>query len=171
VTAASKERVRTGRLAVVRDLERTVWAESASESLVRVATTALGLPAEALGPAAAPTTASLGAYVPVMTPDEAIQIGIVGDAESCLRVARALLQLADGDELGDADVTDAIGEIANMVAGMTKAALAPRIGVVALGLPMVIHGWVAPRDGLELETIACRVGDATISVVVLRPRR
>ncbi len=157
--------------AVLKSVDSPAWVDAACESLTTVASTALRLPTVLLGPIAAPTGTSIGAYVPVMTPSESLQIAIVADEASCQQLARALLQMSADDEISAADVADAFGEIANMVAGMTKAAISSHIGLVGLGLPMVIHGWVAPSDGLEIDCVAAMVGTTAITVLVVRPRQ
>lgn len=147
------------------------WADAACASLVAVATNALQLPITTDGEVAAPTAAAISAYIPVMAPNEPLQIGIAADQTSCSQLARALLQLGPDDELGADDAADAFGEIANMVAGMTKSAMSPWIGLVNLGLPMVIHGWVAPSDSIELDCRRATIGASTLTLVIARPRR
>ncbi|MCX5746754.1 MAG: chemotaxis protein CheX [Proteobacteria bacterium] len=152
------------------DVATPSWATVACESLTTVASTALLLPTTLLGPVAPPSGDVIGAYIPIMTPGESLQIGIVADPTSCGRLVGALLQMPPDEEVSPDDVPDAFGEIANMVAGMTKAAMAAVSGLVGLGLPMVIHGWVAPSDGLELECMGAEVGSATLTIVLVRRR-
>lgn len=147
------------------------WATAACESLTSVAATALRLPTSLLGEVAPPTGNVIGAYIPIMAPGESLQIGIVADEASCHQLARALLQMSGDDELSSGDAADAFGEIANMVAGMTKAAMSQWIGLVGLGLPMVIHGWVAPSESIALDCRGAKLGAATLTIVIARPRR
>lgn len=64
-------------------------------------------------------------------------------ADGAERAARAMLGL---DRVTSADVTDAVGELANMVGGNVKSLLpAPS----HLGLPMVVTGTLAPTPGSD----------------------
>lgn len=54
----------------------------------------------------------------------------------------------------DADVLDAIGEIANMVIGNVKEDLAPELGPLAISTPTVIHGHALQTRGVEGDTSA-----------------
>ena len=57
-------------------------------------------------------------------------------------VARAMLALDDDAEVSGEDVTDALGEVANVVGGQVKALCA---GDNRLGLPVVGHGMALPH--------------------------
>ncbi len=151
--------------------DRQSWVKAAGDALRAVADTAMGFATTVHGVVAAPTGTALAAYIPIVSPDESLQIGIVADDASARILVRALLQMTPTEELTDAVIVDAFGEVANMVAGMTKAAMSAWTGLVALGLPMVIHGWVAPSDGVVLDCLSARVGDATVTVVIARSRR
>jgi hypothetical protein len=146
------------------------WAAAASTALEAVAATALQRPVVILGSVPPPATIAVGAYVPVLAASGSLQIGVVADEASCISLARSLLQMSPADDaLSPADVADAIGEIANMVAGLAKAAMSSRIGLVALGLPMVINGSVTPRDSIALDCIGARLDTETLTIVIVRP--
>ena len=161
----------TSHVALRVETDPAAWVTAARKSLEAVATTALQLPTILLGAVPAPTAAAIGAYIPVMSPGEPLQIGIVADEASCRHIARALLQMSPEDELSPGDAADAFGEIANMVAGLTKAAMSAWIGLVGLGLPMVIHGWIAPSESIELDCFGAELGTATLTIVIARSRR
>jgi chemotaxis protein CheX len=59
------------------------------------------------------------------------------------------------DEVGDADVSDTIGEIANVVGGNVKAILAPN---AVLSLPVVALKTTRPhvKDAVERDQVAFR---------------
>lgn len=73
-----------------------------------------------------------------------------GDLEGCLGVccddrcartiAANMLGMASGDELSENDVSDAIGEIANMVMGAVKARIQHAIGNIEVSIPSVVQG-------------------------------
>ena len=94
--------------AVAHEPAMSSWLDAACRSLAHVADTALGLaagPFELVAPLASNT--GLAAYVPVLTPGAALQIGIVAEEDSCRELARALLQQPSVDA---GDVADAIDE-------------------------------------------------------------
>ena len=63
---------------------------------------------------------------------------VAGDSESCARVAQLML----GEEAppGDAEIGDALGELANITAGILKTKRAARSQVIQIGLPLVQAG-------------------------------
>jgi chemotaxis protein CheX len=67
------------------------------------------------------------------------------DATTARSLARAMLVVPQGDPVADADVLDAVGEVANVIGGNIKGTLA---GTTSLGLPEVAPaalGSVDPR--------------------------
>src|SRR5512138_2280299 len=65
-----------------------------------------------------------GCFVALVGEDESIQIGIAASAEGCQSLAQALF--ASDEPLDDADVSDALGEITNIVAGGVKKRVSPK---------------------------------------------
>lgn len=73
-----------------------------------------------------------------------------GDLEGCLGVccdelcartiAANMLGMATADELSENDVSDAIGEIANMVMGSVKARIQNEVGNIEVSIPSVVQG-------------------------------
>jgi chemotaxis protein CheX len=82
------------------------------------------------------------------------------------RIARTMFQL-DSGPVGEADLRDALGEIANMVAGNVKAVLP---GPSQLGLPVVCEGHDViarvPASHVEVE-VALRWYDDPLVITVL----
>jgi chemotaxis protein CheX len=82
------------------------------------------------------------------------------------RVARTMFQLPPG-AVGESDVRDALGEIANMLAGNVKAVLP---GPSQLGLPVVCEGHDViarvPASHIEVE-VAMRWRDEPLVITVL----
>jgi chemotaxis protein CheX len=77
--------------------------------------------------------------------------------QSCARsVAANMLCVEPPDELSEADVNDAIGEIANMVMGAVKTRVQDELPDISISIPTVIQG-------RELKT---RLGEGTIKVVI-----
>jgi chemotaxis protein CheX len=61
--------------------------------------------------------------------------------ESCARtIAANMLGLDSSEKLGDNDVSDAIGEIANMVMGAVKSRIQNEAGNIEVSIPSVVQG-------------------------------
>jgi len=77
-------------------------------------------------------------------------ITFTGDMEGCLGIccsvscARAIAQnmlgMAQTDELGEAEIADAIGEVANMVMGSFKSRVQETVGNLNVSIPTVVKG-------------------------------
>ncbi len=61
--------------------------------------------------------------------------------QTCARaIATSMLGMGSSDELGDHDVSDAMGEIANMVLGAVKSRIQNEIGGIEVSIPCVVQG-------------------------------
>jgi chemotaxis protein CheX len=61
--------------------------------------------------------------------------------QACARaVAASMLGMGSGDELGESDVGDAVGEIANMVLGAVKSRIQNDVGSIEVSIPSVVEG-------------------------------
>jgi chemotaxis protein CheX len=61
--------------------------------------------------------------------------------QTCARtIATSMLGMGSSDELGDGDVGDAIGEIANMVLGAVKSRIQEEVGAMEVSIPSVVQG-------------------------------
>jgi hypothetical protein len=91
-----------------------------------------------------------GVYVPLLSDEFALQLGLLATRDVCTTLARALLGDADGAEPmeSDADVFDAVGEVTNMIAGQVKVLLADRINI-KVGVPLALKGRVFPLGGSQ----------------------
>ena len=77
-------------------------------------------------------------------------ITFMGDLEGCLAIccgddcaktiSANMLGLGPDDEVGEDDISDAIGEVANMVMGSLKARLLKQIGNLEVSIPSVVSG-------------------------------
>lgn len=122
----------------VLDIAGDVWSSLAGPEEVLVP-----LPAS---PAHLPLDA-LSAWVLVLGPWSGAVVVTTG-ASTALELTRALLRAADDEELTAEDVTDALGEVANVVGGNVKSLLtAPSV----LGLPQVGHGMEAPTGEVVVQ--------------------
>jgi len=146
------------------------WMSATRASLGELASEALGglaVGGDDGGPVS--TTRRLGAYVPLVGKDVSVHIGVSTDSPGCEALGRALLAMgADEDFESDEDVLDAVGEIANMLAGGVKKRMADRQPGLQMGLPLLVEGSPQRRDRAEIAHADLRVGDvhATIFVVL-----
>ncbi len=85
--------------------------------------------------------------------DEVALLGSItfkGNLEGCLTIccdltcartiAANMLGMDAGAELGEADICDAIGELANMVMGAVKSKIQNDVGTVEVSIPSVVRG-------------------------------
>lgn len=88
-----------------------------------------------------------GVYIPLLTDRYALHLGLLGQHESCRRLAQALLGMGADETIGDdAELFDAIGEIVNMMAGEVKARVSETTKL-SLGMPLALSGKVFPSAG------------------------
>ncbi len=67
-------------------------------------------------------------------------LGVCCDEPCAQTIAANMLGLLSTDELSDNDVSDAIGEIANMVMGAIKSRIQDQVGTVEVSIPSVVQG-------------------------------
>jgi len=146
---------------------RPAWLDAACRALAQVVEPMLEAQVTSIEPAGDQHVAGVAAYVPVMAPGDPVQVGVVASADDAAAIARRMLQLPDDEPIGEGDIGDAIGELANMIAGATKASLASEIGVVALGLPVVVNGRVAESAHHSVREQIATVGPWRVGVVVV----
>jgi chemotaxis protein CheX len=66
-------------------------------------------------------------------------LGVCCD-EMCARTIAANMLGMDGDEVGGEDISDAMGEIANMVMGAVKSRIQDEVGTIEVSIPSVVQG-------------------------------
>ena len=71
---------------------------------------------------------------------------IAASDENALRITKKMLMTED---VVDASVCDAFGELANNIAGVFKSKYAEAYGKVAMGLPLVVAGKISPIGALN----------------------
>lgn len=114
---------------------------------------------------------SQGAYVPVLSGDHSLHIGVASSEHGCRVLTRALLGMEPDEVVSPEDVHDAVGEIANMVAGGVKNKVVA-LGIDAqLGLPIFIHGHIAQTSVSQTLVSAITLDGITVSVTVVKTAR
>lgn len=106
-----------------------------------------------------------GCFVALVGQEERLQIGLASDPEGCQTLARTLF--AADEELPDSDVTDALGEIANIMAGGVKKRRGEINTGMTLGLPIVMEGHVRIADRQEVAHVDTAVGDVPVRLLVI----
>ncbi len=109
-----------------------------------------------------------GAFIPLIAPTESVQVGIVSSIEGCTMLARALLQGDHTLQVTPADMSDALCEGANILAGFVKRGMHDYLHPVQLGLPLFVNGHLETSDRVRALVTHFRVGHVKIAVVVLR---
>ena len=108
-----------------------------------------------------------GAYLSLLTQDEPIQVALLAEAPGCQALAKAVLGMEAGDEdLAAADVSDAMCELINILAGGLKLRVSERMPVT-LGLPMFVAGHPLPSQQQEVSSRSLRIADVGVTLVLL----
>jgi CheY-specific phosphatase CheX len=145
------------------------WVTAAEVAAAEVATTALACSQVQLATHTfQPQQSLFGAYVPLVASDCQAQIGVVAEWQACQSLARGLFGMDPASELeADSDVADALGEIANMIAGRIKTRMNARVPGLNTGLPLCVSGHVEPSTGAEHATLVLSFDGVLASVIVL----
>lgn len=109
-----------------------------------------------------------GAFIPLIGPNESVQVGIVSSEEGCIKLARALLQGGDDLEVTAADMSDALAEAVNILAGFVKRNIQDNLDPVQLGLPLFVNGHLETSDRVRAMVTHVTIGTIKAAVVVLR---
>ena len=110
-----------------------------------------------------------GALLPLQRGNESIHVGVFADEDGCKKLTKALLQMEDDEEVATEDITDAVGEIVNILGGIVQRSVdAKDDGHVALGLPVYVRGEVFPPPRSETLVAKMNLGPAEANIVVMR---
>lgn len=123
---------------------------------------------EVLGWHDVPPTGMAGAYIPLLAEDQTLQLALLATPDGCAGLSRLLLGLEPADEVSDADVADAVGELVNIVAGGVKQRMQHSSGPLRLGLPVFINGFVQRTQQLEIALASARLGLVDTHLMALR---
>ncbi|HET9772488.1 MAG TPA: chemotaxis protein CheX [Acidimicrobiia bacterium] len=123
---------------------------------------------ELLGWHDVPPTGMAGAYIPLLAEDQTVQLAMLASPAGCGDLSRLLLGMEPGEDVSDADVADAVGELVNIVAGGVKQRMQDVAGGLRLGLPVFINGYVQPTRQLEVSLASARIGSVEAHLMALR---
>jgi len=146
------------------------WLDAAISSAEELATVALGFDGASL--IGKPTVVSPelnSAMVALISDSASVQLGIASSSDGCQSLARALLAMEpDEADLPDDDVADAVGEVANIVAGQVKSLMSGADASLKIGLPLFVHGKVDYPDDVETAFADVNVGPVPVTFVVIK---
>ena len=150
---------------------RLTCRDALTESASEVAATVLGgMPFTVVADAGASISTSAGAhgaYVGLVAQEEPIQVGLLAEPVGCQLLAKALLGMDAGDEdLPGSDVSDAMCEIINIVAGGLKRRVAGKLPVT-LGLPIFVAGPPLPNQQQEIVAQELQLGSVPVRLLIL----
>lgn len=124
------------------------------------------------GPAAkAAEDGEPGAYIAVLSQNNAVHLGISARPAQCRALARALLGLRHDEAISETDVVDGVSEVMNILAGKVKASMAGRDGQLHLGLPMFVENPVQAGAGSEASSAEVKLGPVSCTLRVYRRKR
>lgn len=111
-----------------------------------------------------------GSFITLVSELNTVQLGFLSDKKGLKELSQAMLGLSPEDTISDSDVTDAVGEIINVIAGGVKRRLNENAGGLKLGLPMFIEGKVAHGESQEVMMAKVTLGKTPTHLIVLRKR-
>jgi hypothetical protein len=112
-----------------------------------------------------------GAYLGLVGPVGAIQIGIAAEEETCQSLAKRLLGMDPGEAaLPPADMADALCELVNILAGAFKGKVRDRASPLQMGLPVFFNGGVQPTDRTAVSIAGIRAGGRAAALLLVHPR-
>lgn len=112
-----------------------------------------------------------GAYIAILSPNNAVHLGLSAGPVQCRALARALLGLRHDEELSESDVVDGLSEVMNILAGKVKASMSGRDGQLHLGLPMFVPNPVRAGGGSEAVSADVQLGPVDCTLRVYRRQR
>jgi len=154
------------------DISLQEWLGVMAEVAGEVAAASLGYEGcRVLGECQQPPEDKSGAYIPILSGENALQLALISDACGGQQLAKALLGMDSKDEdLSPADVADAVGEIMNVVAGGVKRRLIEKDSQLQLGLPIFVHGYIEVMEMLEWAVMDVNIGSVPAHFMVIRHR-
>ena len=112
-----------------------------------------------------------GSCVALIGDEDSIQIGIGATQSDCRELARRLFGMEEGEEgeLSEADVADAMGEMANVIAGGVKVRVANDNSMsMNIGLPIILQGHIVIPNNCEIAETTMQWQDVAVRLLLLR---
>lgn len=105
-----------------------------------------------------------GAHIALVGATYAVHLGVLSTARDTQRMAQAMLEAEE--ELPQEDVADAMGEIANILAGGLKGAMLDVDEELKLGLPVYVAGRFDPPTSAANQTLRFVMGNIELTIIV-----
>ncbi len=152
-------------------IDPTAWIRAIDEALDRIAqdTLCVGPCVVEAEEALTQKTGIRGAYISLVDGDVSVLLGMRGPSSACETLTRYMMAMDDDEEVADEDITGAIGEVMNIMAGVVKSEM--RQPTLRLGIPMVVSGRVTPAAQQETSCRVIQLGDARVEVLLLHRSR
>ena len=148
------------------------WLVDLEGSVAEIATSALGLPGLAVTTRHENPPTLLGAYLGLVGPTGAVQIGLAAQPAGCQALAKGLMGMTPAEpDLSDAEMADAMCEIVNIVAGAFKTRLRDRAHPLQMGLPVFISGAIKSTDHVAVQVAEVAMGEVSAAVLLVPPRQ
>lgn len=147
------------------------WLADLEGAFEEVATSALGFAGMSITARHEAPPHLHGAYLGLVGPTGAVQIGVASSAEGCQALAKGLMGMTPEDAaLPENEMADAICEIVNIVAGGFKARLRDRANPLQMGLPVFINGAVQSTERVAVRVADVKFGDVPACLLLVHPR-
>lgn len=149
-------------------VDLTGWMNDVSAAAQTIAASALGVQEMAWQhlPQAEVPGNLCGVYIPLLTEQYALHLGLLGQHAACSHLAKALLGMSSDESIADdSELFDAVGEIVNMMAGEVKARVADNTKL-SLGVPLALAGKVFPSAGASSTQGVLRLDGAEMWLVL-----
>jgi hypothetical protein len=155
---------------MLNDLTTRDWMQVIQQTACEVATVALGFEECVKGRENVEIGSGLcGAYLPLSTTTEQIQVGLLADDAGCQALAKALLGMEQAEpDLSVPDMSDSFAEIVNLLAGGLKRRLEGRVDL-KLGLPLFVSGVVRANSHITILATELRLGSVEVVVLLVMP--
>jgi CheY-specific phosphatase CheX len=147
------------------------WLADLEGALEEVSSAALGFPGMSVTGRHEQPPDLHGAYLGLVGPSGAVQIGLASSPAGCQSLAKGLMGMGPADApLPDAEMADAVCEIINIVAGAFKARVRDRASPLQMGLPVFIQGAVLSTDRVAVRVAEVLLGDVPAALLLVHPR-
>lgn len=148
------------------------WLDAMVESADELARTAMGLEAvNVRGNRDMSTLDTNGSYLAIIGDDQRFQLAVASTREGCESLAKTLLGADPSDPVSEDDVSDAMGEIINIIAGGVKLRMRDVDPSIQLGLPMFVEGKVHTPRNREIGIVDIDLGDVAVHLIAFRQKK
>jgi len=147
------------------------WLADLEGAFEECSSTAMGFPGMSVTCRHEQPPALHGAYLGLVGPTGAVQIGLASSPEGCQALAKGLMGMGPEEPaLPDNEMADAVCEIINIVAGAFKARVRDRATPLQMGLPVFIQGAVQPTERIAVQVAEVKFGEVAAVLLLVHPR-